>query len=78
MTTTATSARTSNTAHIGKIRVVCTGAAYMTSGVSAPTATTSHVYLNAGAAEEFYSSPAVKYAFIRASADGVCQVLECK
>lgn len=72
----ATSAPTTNAVAVGKIRVICTQVSYMTSGAS-PVATTSHVYLPASVPMEFYSY-AVKYAFIRASADGVCQVLECK
>lgn len=76
---TATSARTTNaTAAQGTVRVTCTQDAYMTTGTVGPTATTSHILIKASSPPERFYLPPVKVAFIRSSADGTCQVLECK
>ncbi|MCC6811345.1 MAG: hypothetical protein IT381_28200 [Deltaproteobacteria bacterium] len=75
VTVTGTSAATSNATGIGTIRVMCTQDAYMTAG-SSPTATTSHIFLPGYTPEYFYST-GTKFAFIRDTTSGVCQVLEC-
>lgn len=73
----ATSARTTNATAAGTVRVFCTQDAYMTTGASAPTATTSHIPIGGFTPEYFYLQ-SVKVAFIRSTADGTCQVMECK
>lgn len=57
------------------IRVVCTTAAYIKIGVD-PTATTSDVYMSAGATEYFRCKSGDKVSAIRVANDGVVHVTE--
>lgn len=79
VTTSSTSAFTTNATGVGKVRLVCSADAHFFQGavgVTGPTASTGDSYLAAGTPEYLYS-PGSRFAFIQDSAGGTCFVTDC-
>lgn len=78
---TTTTAATSSVMGKGKVRVVCSAAAFMVVGavgVTGVTAGTSTGHrIPAGLPEAFWSRGS-QFAFIRDSADGTCEIAQCR
>lgn len=79
VTTSASSAFTTNATGAGKVRLVCTAAAHFFQGavgVTGPTAGTGDTYIPANAVEYAYSM-GTRFAFIQDTGAGVCFVTDC-
>ena len=79
VTTSGTSAATTNATGKGTVRVLCTQAAHMyqgAAGVTGPTAGTGDTFIGAQSPEYFYS-PGSKFAFVQDATAGTCYVSDC-
>lgn len=79
VTTSGTSAATTNTVGKGKVRVTCSARSFMAIGASGITAATGTAHaLTAGAVDYLWSRGGYKFAFIQDTGAGTCEVAECK